>query len=232
MYEQIPIEVMNNYHEMRAKLPEKLRWSDLEESELWESLVLCILSSNVYYESAKSALDQLRYVGILENMRLNPSKAYIDIIAKELRRQIYLPRRIDGSFRRYRFPNVRAENIVSAARTIYVENEGLSSILNNFTTTHAARDLLSSSISGLGLKEASHFLRNIGYSKDLAIIDVHMISFLKEMSLISSNSQINITRDYSLLEQLLLSLTRMLKLDLSVFDMAVWRYMKKRRQDN
>jgi N-glycosylase/DNA lyase len=33
---------------------------------------------------------------------------------------------------------------------------------------------------GLGMKEASHFLRNIGYGADLAILDVHILNLMME----------------------------------------------------
>ncbi len=37
---------------------------------------------------------------------------------------------------------------------------------------------------GIGLKEASHFLRNIGFGEDLAILDRHILSCLQELGVI------------------------------------------------
>ena len=40
-------------------------------------------------------------------------------------------------------------------------------------------------VKGLGYKEASHFLRNIGYSSELAILDRHVLKNLKKHGVIS-----------------------------------------------
>jgi N-glycosylase/DNA lyase len=37
---------------------------------------------------------------------------------------------------------------------------------------------------GLGMKEASHFLRNIGYGTNIAILDIHILTLMKEYNLL------------------------------------------------
>ena len=49
----------------------------------------------------------------------------------------------------------------------------------SFPSIKLERDYLVKNIKGIGLKEASHFLRNIGY-KDLAILDRHILKNLKK----------------------------------------------------
>lgn len=39
-------------------------------------------------------------------------------------------------------------------------------------------------IKGLGCKEASHFLRNIGLGNDMAILDIHILGNLKRYKVI------------------------------------------------
>src|SRR5256885_1237436 len=41
------------------------------------------------------------------------------------------------------------------------------------------REFLVDNVKGLGMKEASHFMRNIGIGKDLAILDRHILKNLK-----------------------------------------------------
>ena len=43
-----------------------------------------------------------------------------------------------------------------------------------------ARDILVANINGYGLKEASHFLRNVGV-ENVAIVDRHIYSFIKDL---------------------------------------------------
>ncbi|MFA6385073.1 MAG: N-glycosylase/DNA lyase [Candidatus Omnitrophota bacterium] len=49
----------------------------------------------------------------------------------------------------------------------------------------AAREWLVNNIKGIGYKEASHFLRNIGLGGDLAILDVHILRNLKDLGVIN-----------------------------------------------
>jgi N-glycosylase/DNA lyase len=49
----------------------------------------------------------------------------------------------------------------------------------------AVRDWLVENIKGYGYKEASHFLRNIGLGRDIAILDRHILKNLKRYGVIS-----------------------------------------------
>ncbi len=79
----------------------------------------------------------------------------------------------------YRFPNARARYIVEARR----HSAPLSGMLASGKGDSELREWLASNVLGLGYKESSHFLRNIG-RKDLAIIDFHIIDLLERNGLI------------------------------------------------
>ena len=55
--------------------------------------------------------------------------------------------------------------------------------LNKIKNPYKKRDFLIENVKGLGLKEASHFLRNIGY-KNLAILDRHILKNLLKLKII------------------------------------------------
>ena len=46
------------------------------------------------------------------------------------------------------------------------------------------REWLAGNVMGIGFKEASHFLRNLGFGRELAILDVHILNSLKEFGVI------------------------------------------------
>ena len=79
----------------------------------------------------------------------------------------------------YRFPNIRAKYITEAIDF----KEELENIIRSQETD--IRDWLVKNIKGLGYKEASHFLRNIGY-KNYAIVDFHILDLLVKYKLITS----------------------------------------------
>jgi len=219
-------EVVDEYSKLRTSFNLRKCWTDLSEKELWEELCVCILSSNVPYDLALSAFYHLRENELLDRERIIADSNSPRKISFELSRPIYRPKRKDGTFRKYRFPNVRASDIVKAAFTLYYETDGLSELLKNSSSEKEARGFLVDNVSGVGLKEASHFLRNIGYSESLAIVDTHVVAFLMEIGELSDKVTTVTPAVYIKLEEILLRLCNSLGLNISVFDMAIWKYMR------
>lgn len=82
------------------------------------------------------------------------------------------------------------------------------------------RKWLINNIKGLGMKEASHFLRNIGY-KDLAIIDFHIIDLMVKEKLIERPKTITPKR-YLEIEKVLNYLAKKVNLNLAELDLYLW----------
>jgi len=226
---QTLVQVLREYDTAADLLGKCQTWDKMTEEELWQTLCLCILSSNVPYESAQSALSHLVDNEYLRLRWIVETPNSENLIAEELSKPFYLPVKLDGSCRKYRFPNVRARNIVQAARVMFSEKLSLSEVLARHDSERIIRDTLVAKIPGIGLKEASHFLRDIGYSNNLAIIDSHVASFLAEIKAISREEVKMINRStYFELESILQKLCKEHNVSLSVFDIAVWRYMRKR----
>ena len=78
----------------------------------------------------------------------------------------------------YRFYNVRAKYIINA-RT---KKDGVWFAVRDGEHEDEMREWLVDNIKGLGYKEASHFLRNIGF-ENLAILDRHILRTLHENGL-------------------------------------------------
>ncbi|MBU1147477.1 MAG: N-glycosylase/DNA lyase, partial [Candidatus Omnitrophica bacterium] len=77
-----------------------------------------------------------------------------------------------------RFPNNKARYLIEARKCL-----DLKARINTKDLTKA-RDWLVKNIKGLGYKEASHFLRNIGFGQDMAILDRHILKNLKRYGVI------------------------------------------------
>jgi N-glycosylase/DNA lyase len=78
----------------------------------------------------------------------------------------------------HRFHNTKAKYIVTARK--FIDIKGMVSKMPDFQ----AREFIVKNIKGLGYKEASHFLRNVGY-KNVAIIDRHILRFLHQEKFIT-----------------------------------------------
>lgn len=82
------------------------------------------------------------------------------------------------------------------------------------------REWIVEHIKGLGYKEASHFLRNIGYD-DYAIIDFHIIDVLVNQGLIERPNTLNKNR-YIEIEELMRTIGKKVGLNLAELDLYMW----------
>ncbi|MHA1250335.1 MAG: N-glycosylase/DNA lyase [Candidatus Helarchaeota archaeon] len=110
----------------------------------------------------------------------------------------------------HRFPNTRAKYIIEARK--YMKE--IKDIINSYNDPYELRDWLSKNIKGLGFKESSHFLRNIGFI-ELAIIDFHIIDSKPKSRSLSKKKYLEI-------EEILKKLAEKLDLNLAELDLYLW----------
>ena len=116
-----------------------------------------------------------------------------------------------------RFHNTKARNILHA-------KEQLSDILAALANGDGAprqRDWLVANVRGLGMKEASHFLRNIG-RRDLAILDRHILRNLAKHRVIRSIPKTLTKKQYLAIERRFLDFARDLGLTMDELDLYFW----------
>jgi len=116
----------------------------------------------------------------------------------------------------YRFPNIRAKYIHEARDHLLELERKINSSIDEIDL----RDWIVKDIKGLGYKEASHFLRNIGY-KNIAIIDFHIIDLLVKHNIIEKPKTLT-KKKYLEIEQILKKLGNLLNLDLGRLDLYLW----------
>lgn len=214
------------YHEINGKFEKPKQWRDFREEQLWQELCFCILSANVSFELAKSVIQKLSDRDMLNSAWLIGNEKSESVLFNFLDSPNFEPVKKNGELRRYRYPKVKSYQITNAAKRLY-SNNSIKEILGTFDSDVEARNFFYTQISGLGIKEASHFLRNIGFASSLAIIDVHVLNFLKEFSLVDFDMGSSLTlRNYLLLEKTLKNLSEYHGLNLSILDLAIWQSMK------
>ena len=119
----------------------------------------------------------------------------------------------------YRFPNIRAKYIFEARE---FKND-LENIIKSREQEIDVREWLVKNIKGLGYKEASHFLRNIGY-KNYAIVDFHIVDLLVKYGLIKKPKTMT-KKNYLEIERILQDLGAEISLNLAELDLYLW-YME------
>jgi len=166
-----------------------------EGIEIFKELCFCILTANF---SAERAIKIQKEIG--DGFLTLPESQ----LAEKLREL------------GHRFPEARAKYIVEARSY----RDSLNDIIKSFHSEKVLRDWLAEKIKGLGYKEASHFLRNIGHT-DLAILDFHIINLLARYGLIEKPKTLTKSR-YLEVEQLLRGIAGRSNLSLAELDLYLW----------
>ncbi len=118
----------------------------------------------------------------------------------------------------HRFPNKRAEYVHETQHLAPTIKETIQS----FGDSRKAREWLVYNIKGFGWKEASHYLRNIGYF-DLAIIDRHIINNLREYRIIELEPTKGLTKKrYLAVEKILDLVADEVGLQPGELDLYMW----------
>jgi N-glycosylase/DNA lyase len=116
-----------------------------------------------------------------------------------------------------RFHNNKAKYVQNAKETW----SKIKNSLNN-TDIRELRNSLAKNVKGYGLKEASHFLRNIGKSNNnVAILDRHILKNLKELGIIETN-KIKSKNHYLELENKFIQFSKSLEIPMDELDLLFW----------
>jgi len=174
---------------------------DKSDKEWFDELCFCILTAN---SSAKKGIEIQKY--------MEKVNGFQELDEKELKKIL----RGLG----HRFYNKRAEFIVQARRF----SNNIKKTINSFDNEFQAREWLVKNIKGIGYKEASHFLRNVGFD-DLAILDRHVLSVLAENKIIEKSTKQLTKKKYLEIEHKMKKLSKDTDLKFSELDLFLW-YMK------
>ena len=124
-----------------------------------------------------------------------------------------------------RFRNVRARRIVEARR--FFSHDGrlkMKDELKAFDDILVLREWLVGNIKGLGMKEASHFLRNIGLGLGLAILDRHILKNLKRLGVIEKIPRSLSKPSYEEIEKKMKSFSERIGIPMAEIDLLLWSF--------
>jgi N-glycosylase/DNA lyase len=122
-----------------------------------------------------------------------------------------------------RFYNNKAEYILEA-RKLFTKNERLQikKIIKSFDNVSCLRAWLKGEVKGIGIKEASHFLRNIGLGRDMAILDRHILKNLKKFGVIEGIPKNLPKKAYDEIESKMRTFSRKIGIPLDELDLLLW----------
>ena len=189
--------------EIRARLAEFDEvWRAAPDERLWEELVFCIFTA-----------------GASARMGLRSVEAVRDLLKRGTHEELAA-----ALHSKHRYPNSRSGYIVVTRE--HLERDcrmRLRDRLEGFRDPIARRDWLARErgIKGLGYKEASHFLRNVGL-RGYAILDKHILRCLAEVGVIESPRPPSTRARYLATEERLRAFARDVGVDFDELDLVLW----------
>ena len=201
--------VVATHRARRREIKKKLSefdevWRTGTDARLWEELAFCIFTAGA---SARMGLNS---VNAVRSLLLEGEPEEMTLALKEA-----------GA---HRFPVARPRYIVTT-RAYFRANfdMALRKRLRSFSDPFERRDWLAQEkqIKGLGYKEASHFLRNIGV-KGHAILDKHVMKCLAEVGVLDSSKPPSNRKRYLEVEQQLLQFSKDIRVNCDELDLVLW----------
>lgn len=189
---------------IRSRLREFKQCFHEGDARIFKELCFCILSANSSAEMGIKTLSAIEDVLFEADLRT-------------------LQRRLSHGFRYWR---VRPSYIVHTRDYLRrVHGFRLRNLLQSFPDDESRRAFLSDNkdIKGIGLKEASHFLRNIGY-RGYAILDKHILNCLCELGVIRRGRRPISPLRYRRIEQKMRAFSERIGIDMDDLDLLLWSY--------
>ena len=189
--------------EIRARLAEfQAVWQAGADERLWEELVYCIFTAGA------SARMGLRSVEAVRALLARGDHAALEAALVGV----------------HRYPRARSGYIVVTRDFLRDDcRMRLRERLDSFRDPVERRDWLARerSIKGLGYKEASHYLRNIGY-RGYAILDKHIMRSLAELGVTASPLPPATRARYLAAEEAMRSFAGEVAIDFDELDLVLW----------
>ncbi|MBI4020325.1 MAG: N-glycosylase/DNA lyase, partial [Candidatus Aenigmarchaeota archaeon] len=120
-----------------------------------------------------------------------------------------------------RFHNTKSKYLVGNRKMFFANGSSLKDSLENLDSQFEMREWLVRNVKGFGYKEASHFLRNIGFT-DLAILDRHIMRNLVKYGAIRKMPKTLTRKNYISIEGKMKKFSEKTGIPLDELDLLFW----------
>ena len=177
-------------------------WKEADEKRLFQELAFCILTPQSKAKNAWKAVSSLNESGFLFNGTHHEIADELNIV---------------------RFKNNKARYIVSA-RNLFLKADGfkIRNLLNDAGDVFEKRKWLVKNVKGIGYKESSHYLRNIGFVENIAILDRHILKNLKIYNVINEIPKYLTFDKYIRIENKMKEFSKDINIPMEFLDFVFW----------
>jgi len=198
------MELLELYEERKEKIKNRLKdfsaVMEKSDEDIFEELVFCLLTPQSKARICDSAVKKLKEKGLLFSGDVQSIRTWMAGV---------------------RFPNEKTKHVV-AARDIFMNGSDVKIKERLSGNSRELREWLVKNVNGLGYKESSHFLRNIGIGFDLAILDRHIMKNLKEHGVIEEVPKALTPKKYLELEKKMKEFSERVGIPMAELDLLFW----------
>jgi N-glycosylase/DNA lyase len=190
-------------YEIRERLLECKQVFSESNERIFAELAFCVCTPQSKATAAWNAIRSLMENGLLYRGSVEEIVPFLNVV---------------------RFGKNKANYIVAAREKFTVDKQiRIKEFIQSFIDPVELREWLAENVNGLGMKEASHFLRNIGLSENqLAILDTHILKNLKDYGVIEEIPRSLSKKDYLKIENKMKEFSKHINIPLDELDMLFW----------
>ena len=193
-------ELQKEFAERREPIRKRLaEFASVPAEDYFFELVYCLLTPQSSAVNAAKAVEALRHAGF-------PACGDLDVAGILGNRSHYI-----------RFHNTKASRVRGAWKRF----PEILPRLAPGPPPRELRDWLAATVHGFGLKEASHFLRNIGH-RDLAILDRHILKNLRRHGVLGTVPKTLTENRYRAIERRFADFSAALGVSMDELDLLFW----------
>lgn len=201
-------EVQKIYENIRSRIEERLEeyrkiWKDGDNKDIYCELAFCILTPQSKAKNAWKAISELRDNNILFTGSEEEILPFLNIV---------------------RFNKTKAKNLYMLRKQMTDENGNFitKDFFSTFDSVFEMREWIVKNIRGMSYKEASHFLRNVGFGQELAILDRHILKNLAALDVIDEVPKTVTPKLYKEIEKKLKEYCEEVEIPMENIDLLLW----------
>lgn len=178
-------------------------WFNGNNEDVYKELAFCILTPQSKARGAEKAINGMLGAGVFWTGIEDDLIPYLNVV---------------------RFKNTKAKNLV-ILREFMKDEEGrifTKTLIDKIGDVFEKRVWLVKNIKGIGYKEASHFLRNIGFGDEIAILDRHILKNIMRLGVIDEIPKTITPKKYLEIEKKIEKYCREVEIPMDHFDLLLW----------
>jgi len=197
--------LLAEYSRKKSKIRKRLKeFGKISKKDIFAELAFCILTPQSNAVRCDRAIKELKRCGLFHAGSEEEIRPKLKGLA--------------------RFHNKKATYLVGARKIFRTDNRFNAENRPSRNDILKTRDWLVDNIKGLGYKEASHFLRNVGLGRDVAILDVHILGNLKKLGVIKKIPESLTKIEYLKVEGAMREFAKKINIPLEDLDLLLWSH--------